>query len=115
MQTAFERLRKFGLAKPVEGTEGPYDVFYKGFRNDVRQHFCELEARVKELNGPIEVKPGLLHDAAEADAAAAAESNAVGATITASAKKGSRKGSRGESRKRTAKKRQQKRTTDGVG
>lgn len=59
LQRAFDRLRKFGLAKAVEGVPATYDVYFRAFRGDVRQHFCDLEAGLKESEGPKEFQPDL--------------------------------------------------------
>lgn len=60
VQDAFVRLRKFGLAKPVDGQSGDYDVYYKAFKGDVRQRFCDLEGRANEPEpSATEVQPDL--------------------------------------------------------
>lgn len=66
VQAAFERLKRFGLAKTVDGAERQYDVYHRGFRSDVRQHFCDLEAGLEEPPGPAEFQANLFDAATNA-------------------------------------------------
>ena len=61
VRDAFERLVKFKLAKRVDDSGDEYDVHYRRVRKDVRQYFCQLEARLKEPKpNANEEQPSLL-------------------------------------------------------
>lgn len=59
---AFERLVRFRLARRLsEHDNDRYEIHHRNFRRDVREHFCELEAKLKVTESESsEVQPNLL-------------------------------------------------------
>ena len=61
VREAFERLVKFRLAKRVDDADSTdeYDVLFRSFKQDVREHFCQLEADLKVPAASPEDQPTL--------------------------------------------------------
>jgi hypothetical protein len=62
VREAFERLVTFNLARRIDGGgNDEYEVLFRAFRNDIREKFCQMEARLKSATADqAENQPSLL-------------------------------------------------------